>query len=485
MVRINLLILALGIQAVWIAKALAGPAELNFQGFLLDGSGNGVTGTRAMTLKLYDAAIGGDLLYTEDLGNVSVNKGVYSFNFGTNGTGNGRRTETAATTDGLAMTYQKILSASNVVTGSVSVTDGTYTWDQANGSSNDEAFGVVYSSSLRRITVTYFNGAPPAGRILTATYRSPGSGVEGVLDGVTQPWVEVTVAGVAQTPRQKILSVPYAVTADKLTDAGTQAIITSLRGELASVYSLLASVVTGGGVTTNNLLGSPTTKSQVEIFNGTNGVYNSLVSTTSTKSSGGIELNKLVVLDNRPGTASFPNPVTYTINDKIRYLDFSGGGGPGGFSISYLFTYSDGTTATVSETQWYYGFRISNPYPEKTVSTLRRDAPRNTSGVYFNMYENYRSLSQVEAVIRLNSNLSSSKSFFAGYGLDKIGGDVSAVQFELLTAGNAVLATSTNGFLSTGGGSSELRVRLKLTPAITNTKDEPSIIRGMTILGLP
>ena len=127
----------------------------------------------------------------------------------------------------------------------------------------------------------------------------------------------------------------------------------------------------------------------------------------------------------------------------------------------------------------------TNPFPEKTVSTLRRDAPVNSSGGWLNLIETYRSLNQIEAVVRLNSNLSSSKSFYVGYGLDKIGGDVSAVQFELLTAANAVLATSTNGFLSTSGGSSELRVRLKLTPAITNTKDEPSIIRGMTILGLP
>ncbi|NDB96573.1 MAG: hypothetical protein EBZ78_10525 [Verrucomicrobia bacterium] len=76
--------------------SFAAPSELNFQGVLLDASGNGVTGTRAMTVKLYDAAIGGNLLYTEDLGNVAVNKGVYSFNFGTNGTSNAGVMETVA-----------------------------------------------------------------------------------------------------------------------------------------------------------------------------------------------------------------------------------------------------------------------------------------------------------------------------------------------------------------------------------------------------
>ena len=464
--------------------SFAAPSELNFQGVLLDSSGNGVTGTRTMTVKLYDAAIGGNLLYTEDLGNISVNKGVYSFNFGLSGTGNASTTETVATTDGTAITYQKIVAAPSVASGSVSVTDGTYTWDQANGSSNDNDFGVVYSTSLRRITVTYYSGAPAAGRVIRATYRAPATGIAGVLDGATQPWIEVTVNGTAQSPRQKILAAPYAVTADKLSDTGTQAIITSLRGELASVYSLLASVVAGGGVVTNNLLGSPTTKSQVEIFDSSDGLYNSLISTTSTKNSGGIELHKKVTLDQRPGS-SFPNPVTYTINDKIRYLDFNAGGGPGGYSINYQFTYSDGTTATVSETQWYYYFRIVNPYPEKTVASLRRDAPSNNVWYINGLDESYRSLGPIELVVRLNSGLNSSKSFYAGYGLDKIGGDVSAVEYTLLTVANTILSTSVNGFLSTYGGSSELRIRLKLTPVVTNTKNEPSILRGMTILGLP
>ena len=102
----------LGLAAVLICArfAQAGPSELNFQGVLLDASGNGVTGTRVMTVKLYDAAIGGNLLYTEDLGNVAVNKGVYSFNFGTNGTSNAKVTETVATTDGTLSSFQKILS---------------------------------------------------------------------------------------------------------------------------------------------------------------------------------------------------------------------------------------------------------------------------------------------------------------------------------------------------------------------------------------
>ena len=185
----------------WTAFVRAGPSELNFQGVLLDGSGNGVTGTRAMTVKLYDAAIGGNLLYTEDLGNVSINKGVYSFNFGTNGTGNPKVTETVTVADGTTSTFQKVLANTNVVAGSVSVTDGTYSWDQVNGPSDGGVnFDASYSSALRRITVNYYTGAPAAGKIVRVTYRSPSVGLAGILTNENDPWLEISVAGQVQSP---------------------------------------------------------------------------------------------------------------------------------------------------------------------------------------------------------------------------------------------------------------------------------------------
>jgi len=206
----------LGLTAALICVRLvqAGPSELNYQGVVLDSSGNGVTGTRAMTVKLYDAAIGGNLLYTENLGNVAVNKGVYSFNFGTNGTGNPKITETVTVADGTSTTFQKILASTNVVTGSVSVTDGTYTWDQINGSSDGGVnFDASYSTSLRRITVNYYSGPPATGKVLKVTYRSPSAGLTGLLTNENDSWLEVAVNGATQSPRQKFLAVPFALRA--------------------------------------------------------------------------------------------------------------------------------------------------------------------------------------------------------------------------------------------------------------------------------
>jgi len=200
----------LALIAVCAAPAMAVPSGINYQGALTDDQGNPITGTRMMSIKLYTAATDGTLLYSEDIGEVDVSDGVFSFEFGAGGTSNAQQTDTVAITDGTATTFQKVLSAAEVVAGSVSVTDGTYTWSQSGGSSNEDNFGVAYSTSLRRVTVTYYNGAPAAGRTITATYRTPTSGIAGALSGDNQPWAEITVNGVAQVPRQKVLTVPFA-----------------------------------------------------------------------------------------------------------------------------------------------------------------------------------------------------------------------------------------------------------------------------------
>lgn len=193
------------------------PSLIHYQGRLTDGSGAPVTGTKTLAISIHDAATSGNLLYSEAIGPVTLDaNGVYSFQFGATGTSNTSATETVATTDGTATTYQKVFPNSPVVAGTVSVTDGTYTWSQASGSSNEDDFGVSYSTSLRRVTVTYFNGPPAAGRTITATYRYGTTGISGALASATEHWLTLTVDGTPQATRQRVLAVPFAMRADKV-----------------------------------------------------------------------------------------------------------------------------------------------------------------------------------------------------------------------------------------------------------------------------
>ena len=70
-----------------LSTALAAPSEINYQGVLTDQQGNPVNGVRAMQIKLYDAPTGGNMTYQQNIGNVTIADGIYSFKFGASGNG--------------------------------------------------------------------------------------------------------------------------------------------------------------------------------------------------------------------------------------------------------------------------------------------------------------------------------------------------------------------------------------------------------------
>jgi formylglycine-generating enzyme required for sulfatase activity len=63
------------------------PNLINYQGRLTDESGNPVTGNVQMEVLVYDAPTGGSLTYSENIGEVAVANGTYSFQFGSQGDG--------------------------------------------------------------------------------------------------------------------------------------------------------------------------------------------------------------------------------------------------------------------------------------------------------------------------------------------------------------------------------------------------------------
>ena len=206
-------ILATILSAAFAGAAFAQvPSLINYQGRLTDANGDPVTGSKNFSISIYDAATGGNLLYTEDIGAVTLDSsGVYSFQFGAGGNSSKQATETVAATNGTATTFQKVLATSPVVAGSVSVSDGTYTWSQSAGSSNEDDFGVAYSTNLRRVTVIYYNGAPAAGRTITASYRYTDSSISGALASGSEHWMAISVDGLTQGTRQRVLAVPFAL----------------------------------------------------------------------------------------------------------------------------------------------------------------------------------------------------------------------------------------------------------------------------------
>jgi len=232
-----------------VTSVAAVPSLINYQGRLTDSNGDPVVGSKTFAVSIYDASSAGNLLYSESVGSVTLdNKGIYSFQFGGTGTSNTQASETVATTDGTAASFQKVLGNLPVVAGSVSVTDGTYTWDQTAGSSNGAEFDVVYSEALSRVTVLYYNGAPAAGTDITVSYRYGSNGITGALSSGGEHWLELSVDGTPQATRDRVLTVPFAVNAakaevaDSLSSIDVDLTIRTLQVQHHSYYAYAAGI---------------------------------------------------------------------------------------------------------------------------------------------------------------------------------------------------------------------------------------------------
>jgi hypothetical protein len=62
------------------------PSLINYQGLLTDINGNVVSGSKTVSIAIYDAATDGTQLYSENIGSVTLQNGVYSFQFGSGST---------------------------------------------------------------------------------------------------------------------------------------------------------------------------------------------------------------------------------------------------------------------------------------------------------------------------------------------------------------------------------------------------------------
>lgn len=257
------------------------PTEINYQGRLTDGDGNPATGSKTFGLKIYDAATGGNELYSETIGSVTVDEnGVYNFQFGAGGTSTVSVSETLVVSDGSSTTFDGTPSKTPI-DGTLSVTDSTYSWNEVDGNPGEQATATaslvnglvvsitiddagsgytdppivaitgdgsgatatatvtdgaissinvdntgsgytsiaitieeppapfVVNSSGESLSFTY-EGAPTAGTEIIASYKANENSIVGALSESDSCWLELSINGDLQSPRERILSVPFA-----------------------------------------------------------------------------------------------------------------------------------------------------------------------------------------------------------------------------------------------------------------------------------
>ncbi len=193
------------------------PSLINYQGRLTDSQGNHVTGSRTMAVRVYDSATGGNLTYQETIGPVEVSNGIYSFRFGAFGAGTTAASETIATTTGTNQIFSGTLQGVPL-DGTLSLTDGTYSWTVSGGSSNPSAFGVTFNGTARSFQVVYWTQTPAAGTKIVASYQKTTiQTIDFALQG-GEVYLALSVDGVEETSRTRLLAVPYALKSKESAD---------------------------------------------------------------------------------------------------------------------------------------------------------------------------------------------------------------------------------------------------------------------------
>ena len=428
----------LALLALCAAPTMAVPSGINYQGALTDDQGNPITGTRTMSIKLYDAATGGTLLYSENIGTVDVSDGVFSFEFGAGGESLIPVTETIAVTDGVSQSYSTTL-ANTPESGSLSVTDGVYSWNIIDGNPGSPATatgtlvngflvgiavtnggagyttaptvtvtgngsgaiatavvtgGVVTAinvvqpgSGYTSVTITIaappapfivnssggqvsatYDAPPAAGRSIRASYSTYESAIVGALRNGDSHWLEISVNGVPQSTRNKLLQVPSALVAKRAEQATGE-----LAAEIAALRRDLAYAV--GGWQSNSL------------FKESFAAPTRVVASESTMTGYTGSVSAVSEMQNLNNNFAFSRQVlSFSIADgPLRYLRYratvSGGSqGP----LTFVFKYSDGSEASVvrqdvfSYTTLSY---IANPNPAKALRTV--DIRMPDSGAFY------------------------------------------------------------------------------------------------------
>ena len=228
------------------------PSLINYQGRLTDANGAAVTGSKNFSINIYDAATGGNLLYSETIGAVTLDSnGVYSFQFGSAGTSNKQVTETIGTTDGTTLVYSKALANSSVVNNSITVTDGSNSWSQSVGNPGSGATATATTIAGFVIGSTIINGGSGYTSAPTVTISGNGTGAaatasltNGVVTGIT-----ITSAGSGYTTGATITIdppvIPFRVEYSSGTITATYASAPTAGRTIAATYRYSANGLSG------------------------------------------------------------------------------------------------------------------------------------------------------------------------------------------------------------------------------------------------
>ena len=207
--------LAVGVLCLCAALQAEVPSLINYQGRLTDSGGTPVNGAIDVVLRVYDAKTEGKMVYEETISQVSVVNGVYSFGYGSAGKTVKRAAEVVAVADGETKVFNYTTEYKPLL-GDVQLSDGSYTWGTLSGPSDATQFIGSVNAELGNVTGIYIQNAPDADKIVNVVYHYHEEGIVGALSQNKECWQELTINGKTLSPRERLVSVPFAQVAGEL-----------------------------------------------------------------------------------------------------------------------------------------------------------------------------------------------------------------------------------------------------------------------------
>ena len=185
------------------------PSLINYQGKLSDEAGNPVNGTKTFSLKIYDAKTGGKEIYKEDIGNIALKNGIYSFGFGEAGQSVVTTTEVLARVDGEKQVFNYI-TKNKPILGNVTISGPEFSWTDEGGSSDTSEFTATLNKNSGAVSAIYLTKIPSQGSKISISYDHHIDGVMDALLRSDQAWLELTMGDQIFSPRERLVSVPFA-----------------------------------------------------------------------------------------------------------------------------------------------------------------------------------------------------------------------------------------------------------------------------------
>jgi len=237
-------------------------------------------------------------------------------------------------------------------------------------------FRVDYSSGA--ITATY-SSAPTVGRTISATYRYGTNGISAAFAGGAEHWMAITVDGVTQGTRQRVLAVPFAqkaTVADRVLDPGLLPQANGADSALITAEQIKAGI-------TANLIDS---NKLVEYFTLPQGAYSSVDVSKTTSAfglNGGNYYRSYSTETVEEGTSqSYPYQVevSRSSNSRLRFIYFYGSKAySNSCSASCVaeITYADGSKEVLSDQMSFPFGSGSNPEFQPQVKYIKPSKPNS------------------------------------------------------------------------------------------------------------